>query len=377
MCSLAIFSILLEAEGIRRLLSMIFSGDQVIEKIDGRVMSGMAFIGVIINVSLMFILGVENHVHMPGDDHHHDHSSCEHEYSPANIDERDADGGFLLEMGNVGGQHPRVNGNVELGGFLKSMTFASGEGHNHDHSHSNGDNIDEEVAHPRQHDRVKGNAEVSGSLQSMTFASGASQNHVHLHSNGDDIDKEDNDLSMRAKCDSVSRRGKLSTPKQNINMHAAYLHVLGDLVQSIAVLIAGVVIMYKPEWKVVDPILSIVFCPLIFYSTLGIIRTSMHILLEGSPTNVNVDELWSDIAAVEGVTEITDLHVWSISHGSVAMTVHARAIQPQTALHGIHELCTRSYGIDHCTIQMEDHSSDRFLTTTNTAHFYVPVQCVV
>ncbi len=160
-------------------------------------------------------------------------------------------------------------------------------------------------------------------------------------------------------------------------MHAAYLHVLGDLVQSIAVLIAGVVIMYKPEWKVVDPILSIVFCPLIFYSTLGIIRTSMHILLEGSPTNVNVDELWSDIAAVEGVTEITDLHVWSISHGSVAMTVHARAIQPQTALHGIHELCTRSYGIDHCTIQMEDHSSDRFLTTTNTAHFYVPVQCVV
>ena len=371
MCSLAIFSILLEAEGIRRLLSMIFSGDQVIEEIDGKVMSAMAFFGVIINVSLAFILGVENHVHMPGDDHHHDHSSCEHEYSPANSEERDLDG-VVLEMGN--GRHPRVNGNVELGGFLKSMTFASGEGNNHDHSHSNGDNIDEEVAHPRQHARVKGNAEVSGFLKSMTFASGESHDHAHLHSNGDDIDEEVTNLSMMATCDSFSPRGRLSIPKQNINMHAAYLHVLGDLVQSFAVLIAGVVIIYKPEWKAIDPILSIVFCPLIFYSTLGVIRTSMQILLEGSPTNVNVDELWSDIAAVEGVTKITNLHVWSISHGSIAMTVHARAIQPQTALYDIHELCTRSYGIEHCTIQMEDHSSDRFLTTTNAAHFYVPVQ---
>ena len=327
MSSLAIFSILLEAEGIRRLLSMIYSGDRVMEEIDGRVMSAMAVIGVIINVSLAFILGVENHVHMPENDHHHDHSSCEHEYSPAPSEERDLDG-FVLEMGNVGGQHPRVSGNVELGGFLKSMTFASGESHD----------------------------------------------HAHLHSNGDDIDEEVTNLSMMATCDSVSPRGRLSIPKQNINMHAAYLHVLGDLAQSIAVLIAGVVIIYKPEWKAIDPILSIVFCPLIFYSTLGVIRTSMQILLEGSPTNVNVDELWSDIAAVEGVTKITNLHVWSISHGSVAMTVHARAIQPQTALHDIHELCTRSYGIDHCTIQMEDHSSDRFLTTMNAAHFYVPVQ---
>ena len=208
----------------------------------------------------------------------------------------------------------------------------------------------------------------------MTFASGESHDHAHLHSNGDDIDEEVTNLSMMATCDSFSPRGRLSIPKQNINMHAAYLHVLGDLVQSFAVLIAGVVIIYKPEWKAIDPILSIVFCPLIFYSTLGVIRTSMQILLEGSPTNVNVDELWSDIAAVEGVTKITNLHVWSISHGSIAMTVHARAIQPQTALYDIHELCTRSYGIEHCTIQMEDHSSDRFLTTTNAAHFYVPVQ---
>ena len=324
MLSLAFFSVLLEAEGIRRLCSMIVSGDHVIEEIDGRVMSAMAFIGVIINVSLAFILGVENHVHMPGDDHNHDHSSCEHKYSLAHSDEIDADVG-MIEMGRASGQHAGVRGNAELGGFLKSMTFASGEYHNHEHSHSNS------------------------------------------------CDEEDADGShLTAKCDSISRM--VMPIPQNINMHAAYLHVLGDLVQSIAVLIAGLVIMYKPEWKVIDPILSIVFCPLIFYSTLGVIRTSMQIVLEGTPSSVNVDDLWSEIAAIEGVTNVTNLHVWSISHGTVAMTVHARAVNPQSALHTIHELCTNKYGIDHCTIQIEDNFSDRSLESTNTAHFYVPVQ---
>jgi zinc transporter 2 len=322
MLSLAFFSILLEAEGIRRLYSMIYSGDHLIEEIDGRVMSAMAFIGVIINVSLAFILGVENHLHMAGDDHHHhDHSNCVHKYSAAQCDEIDADGG-VIELGHSNGQYARD----EVNGFLQSMTFASCDYHNHHHSHS------------------------------KIF----------------DVNEGMDSSNITTKCDSISR--KVPIPRQNINMHAAYLHVLGDLVQSIAVLVAGLVIMYKPEWKVVDPILSIVFCPLIFYSTFGVIRTSMQILLEGSPTSVNVDELWSDIATVEGVTNVSNLHVWSISHGIVAMTVHARAIHPQTALHTIHELCTRRYSIDHCTIQIEDHSSDRSLESTNTTHFYVPVQ---
>jgi zinc transporter 2 len=324
MLSLAFFSILLEAEGIRRLYSMIHSGDHVIEEIDGRVMSAMAFVGVIINVSLVFILGVDNHVHMPGDDHNHDHSSCEHNYSLAHSDEINADVG-MIELGRVSRQHPGVGGNAEVDGFLKSMTFASGEYHNHEHSHSTGD--DEEDAASSQ---------------------------------------------MTAKSDSISRT-LMPTP-QNINMHAAYLHVLGDLVQSIAVLIAGLVITYKPGWKVIDPILSIVFCPLIFYSTLGVIRTSVQILLEGTPSSVNVDMLWSDIAAIDGVSNVSNLHVWSISHGIVAMTVHARAVNTQSALRVIHDLCTSRYSIDHCTIQIEDDSSDRYLESTNTAHFYVPVQ---
>ena len=143
------------------------------------------------------------------------------------------------------------------------------------------------------------------------------------------------------------------SPKENINLRAAYLHVLSDLAQSIAVLVAGVVIWYKPEWRIIDPMLSIIFCPIIFYSTLGVIRSSMNILLEGAPPDVNVDELWSEIQSVRGVTNVSDLHVWSISHGAVAMTVNGTATNPQAALRIVHRLCTRSYGIGHCTIQLE------------------------
>lgn len=148
----------------------------------------------------------------------------------------------------------------------------------------------------------------------------------------------------------VSKR----TENTNLNLRAAYLHVLSDLVQSVAVLTAGVVIWYKPEWRIIDPILSIIFCPLIIYSSLGVIRSSVHILVEGTPPEVNLEEIQSSITSVDGVTNVCDLHVWSISHSAVAMTVHARATDPKFALRMIHKICTKRYGIGHCTIQVEE-----------------------
>ena len=75
----------------------------------------------------------------------------------------------------------------------------------------------------------------------------------------------DNDHSSHNSDHHTNEESHVSKPKENINLRAAYIHVLGDLVQSIAVLIAGLVIMRKPEWEVIDPILSIIFCPIIFY----------------------------------------------------------------------------------------------------------------
>ena len=89
---------------------------------------------------------------------------------------------------------------------------------------------------------------------------------------------------------------------RNINLQAAYLHVLGDLAQSVAVLIAGLVIWWKPTWQVVDPICTLLFCALVFYSTLGVLRSSISVLLEEVPPHVSWRDVHDDIQAVEGVT---------------------------------------------------------------------------
>mmetsp|Transcript_1102 Transcript_1102/g.2423 ORF Transcript_1102/g.2423 Transcript_1102/m.2423 type:complete len:190 (-) Transcript_1102:543-1112(-) len=163
-------------------------------------------------------------------------------------------------------------------------------------------------------------------------------------------------------------------PKENINLRAAYLHVLADLAQSIAVFVAGVVIWYKPEWSIIDPLLTIIFCPIIFYSTLGVIRSSMNILLEAVPPDIDLDDLRLSISSLEGIIKVCDLHVWSISHGASAMTVHATAKNPQSALRLIHRMCTRSYGILHCTIQLEqdERCADCFVCGPGMAHCYDP-----
>ena len=295
MVSLAVVSLFLTGEGLRRLWPYIVSwvkesGLDSMEEVDGAVMSLIALIGVVVNVALALVLGVENHVHMPGDDHGHDHG---HSHA-----------------------HEDCGGHDEYEGQDGMWQY---HGHSHDHDHGHHDDEDPEE--------------------------------------GDGCSDDDPDfdplLPPQGGCDIQKGGGEVPKSKKNINLHAAYVHVLGDLAQSVAVLVAGLVIWWKPSWRVIDPILSVIFCPIIFYSTIGVIRSSLNILLEGVPSHINLDAVRSSIASVDGVSHVCDLHVWSISHGSVAMTVHARARAPQSALAQIHEVCLRRHDIGHCTIQLE------------------------
>lgn len=244
-----------------------------------------------------------------------------------------------------------------------------GDDHHH-HGHDHGTHEDEHEHHISQAgiEMIGGNTKTDGhhGHDDHHDDHGHERHNHHDHSHSHHTVDDHGDIDQEPPLQG-------SKPKENINLRAAYLHVLADLVQSIAVFIAGLVIMHKPEWSIIDPILSIIFCPIIFYSTLGVIRTSLRILLEGSPPDVNVNELWSSIASVEGVTKVSGVQVWSICHGTTAMTLHARATDPQSVLHKINHICTSRYGIDHCTIQIEEDASDSFINNPSTAHFYAPV----
>jgi cobalt-zinc-cadmium efflux system protein len=145
--------------------------------------------------------------------------------------------------------------------------------------------------------------------------------------------------------------------QDNLNMRGAALHVLGDLLGSIAAITAALIIL-STGWMPIDPILSIGVALLIFRSAWHLVRRSGHILLEGAPEWLNVDEMQSKIIASNpDVNEIHHVHVWGLTpqHPMLTMHVAVKEIQSDSTaiVRGIKKLLKDEYGINHSTIELE------------------------
>jgi cobalt-zinc-cadmium efflux system protein len=138
-----------------------------------------------------------------------------------------------------------------------------------------------------------------------------------------------------------------------INAQGALLHVLGDLLGSVAALVAGVVV-YATGWTPIDPILSVAVALLILRSTIELLRRSGGVLMERVPAHLSYDAIGRALAALPGVTDVHDLHVWHMSADRVALSAHVvladGAAWPQ-ALASAQRMLAREFGIDHVTLQ--------------------------
>jgi len=145
--------------------------------------------------------------------------------------------------------------------------------------------------------------------------------------------------------------------QENLNMRGAALHVLGDLLGSIAAITAALIIL-STGWMPIDPILSVGVALLIFRSAWHLVRRSAHILLEGAPEWLNVDEMQSKIIASNpDVNEIHHVHVWGLTpqHPMLTMHVAVKEIQSDSTaiVRDIKKLLKDEYGINHSTIELE------------------------
>jgi len=145
--------------------------------------------------------------------------------------------------------------------------------------------------------------------------------------------------------------------QENLNMRGAALHVLGDLLGSVAAITAALVILYT-GWMPIDPILSIGVALLIFRSAWHLVKRSGHILLEGAPEWLNVDEMQSKIIASNpDVKEIHHVHVWGLTPQHPMLTMHVALNEIQAdataTIKSIKELLKKEYGINHSTIEVE------------------------
>ncbi|MCP4409838.1 MAG: cation transporter [Gammaproteobacteria bacterium] len=145
----------------------------------------------------------------------------------------------------------------------------------------------------------------------------------------------------------------LSRDSHNLNTRAALLHVIGDLLGSVAAMVSGIVIIFT-GWMLIDPILSVGISVLILYSTIHVLGETLRVIMEGVPNHLQLEVIRKTIAETEGVSSIEDLHIWMVSSRQTALSAHVR-IEDFNHWHAIldklHERLHHEFSIDHVTIQ--------------------------
>jgi cobalt-zinc-cadmium efflux system protein len=143
----------------------------------------------------------------------------------------------------------------------------------------------------------------------------------------------------------------------DVNIRSVFLHMLGDTLSTAAVIAGGFGILFTGmTW--IDPVLSMIIAGMILYSSAGIVRETLHILLEGTPKNLQLTEIRSSMQAVDGVLNVHDLHVWSLGSSSHALASHVTIAEMPLSdcgciLEGINEALRERFHIHHTTIQFE------------------------
>ena len=143
---------------------------------------------------------------------------------------------------------------------------------------------------------------------------------------------------------------------ENLNVRGAAIHVLGDLLGSVAALVAGAVILLT-DWTPIDPLLSLVVAAIIVRSGWRVVVDAGHILLEGAPQELDTRAIGPDlIANVEGVEGVHHVHVWSITQSRRMVTLHALICDTEDSdrmVRGIKARLNERFGLDHATIEIE------------------------
>jgi len=165
----------------------------------------------------------------------------------------------------------------------------------------------------------------------------------------------DNPLSSTSTPNSSAPVDLATHPKAaNINVSAAFIHVLGDALQSVGVMIAAALIWYDDSWNIADPICTFIFSLLVLFTTARLVKQSVGVLMEGAPEGIDPITVEDALHAVPGVLGVHDLHVWSLSVGKPSLSVHlqthedaAGVLQKATLMLG------KKFNIHHSTIQVE------------------------
>lgn len=162
----------------------------------------------------------------------------------------------------------------------------------------------------------------------------------------------------------------------NVNIKSAMLHVLGDAAASAGVIVAGI-IMYFTQWYIVDPILSFVIAFIVALGAWRVIKETYVVLMEGTPVEINFDQVTETIRSISGIKAVHDLHIWSLTSNRNALSGHIvvngemTVRSTQEIIRELEKVLADNYRIGHVTIQVEDDQhphDDMFSIDQNWQH---------
>lgn len=229
-----------------------------------------------------------------------------------------------------------------------------GHSHGHDHGHGHGHGNSD---HGHNHDNIDNLDSHSTSIKTHhhqhTEHSRSGGEHRHSH----EIDHHVPLLKTCAESGGGSKpSGGVKQKQRNINVQGAYLHVLGDSIQSIGVMIGGAVIWYRPEWKIIDLICTLIFSVIVLGTTIKMLRNILEVLMESTPREIDATRLEKGLCEMDEVVAIHELHIWAITVGKVLLACHVKVkheADTDMVLDKVVDYIRREYNISHVTIQIE------------------------
>ncbi|GAV05789.1 hypothetical protein RvY_15864-2 [Ramazzottius varieornatus] len=260
------------------------------------------------------------------------------------IDSKEAD--IMLITAGVG-----VAFNIIMGITLHDVSHHHGHSHGHDHEHG----------HSHGHNHGSSQGSHSHSHDHGSHNHGHNHSHGHSHSHGpldNNTEVSHSHVITAGPANGNVHAGHSHGHGANINVRAAFIHVLGDLFQSVGVLIAAYVIKYKPEWGVVDAICTFLFSILVLFTTVQIMRETLTVLMEGIPVGLDYNAIRDSLQSVPGVTKLHNLRIWALTMDKIALSAHL-AIQPGAKTQEVLQLALirlrTDYNIHEATLQVEDY----------------------
>ncbi|CAL5397580.1 unnamed protein product [Camellia sinensis] len=234
--------------------------------------------------------------------------------------------------------------NIGMAALLGHDHSHSGHGHSHGHGHGHGHGHSRSHGH-NDHDHKHGVRITTRPHSHEEHPRDEEHGHAHKE---DLVEPLLNNTSSQDK----SKKQK----KRNINLQGAYLHVLGDSIQSVGVMIGGAIIWYKPQWKIIDLICTLIFSVIVLGTTIQMLRNILEVLMESTPREIDATKLEMGLCELDDVVAIHELHIWAITVGKVLLACHVK-VRPEAdadmVLDKVIDYIRREYNISHVTIQIE------------------------